>query len=434
MSTVAIPLDKTFSIKHAEDRLYMVLTLIILAAGVTLSHSLLGNDRIIFNLEMLFILLYTLEFRKFPPLLQLLKRRPLPTVFLLLWVVSMLVSVYKSPFINDGYAYELIGLSRTTDILTHVLFSLYVWSFLMQYNRSLQLLLFVIPLSALSIGLFMLVTAWQIENPRYLEPLWWSNPPFNSHARHTGYQVTAALSICVCWFIDSGSRYSKAWQLLFLTGLWTFIFWLGGRGGMVAVSTVCLIVIYLLYSRNQLQDTLRFIGIMLVCSLLGLLLAEALAVFYWNGLFSALSRTANAENLNWASSGRLNIWKKALQSVQQHPVFGMGPRGYLLMPHVTVTGQPHNAFVQFLVEWGVVGTVLFLGLWLQLFWQGCRKHIVMVKRLSRTSLMAGAVIVSLSVLGLVDGTYYYAQPSFYLALAFGIWLAPERQQRQSAVS
>lgn len=427
MTSAAIPLDSTLTLNRPEDRLYIALTLIVFAAGVLLSHSLLGNDRIIFNLEMLFVLLYTLEFRKFPALLQLLKKHPATCGLLLLWTISMLVSVYRSPFIDDGLAYEMIGLSRYTDILAHVLFSLYVWSFLTHYNRSLKLLLFTIPFSALCVGLFIFVTAWQIDNPEYLEPLWWSNPPFNSHARHTGYQVTAALSICICWFIGSENRSHKVWQLLMLTGLWTFIFWLGGRGGMLAVMTVCLILVCLLYSRHQTTEAIGFIKIMLACSLLGLVLAEVLAVFSWNGLISALARTTEAENLNGAASGRLNIWKKALQSVQQYPVFGMGPRGYLLMPHVTVTGQPHNAFVQFLVEWGVTGTALFLGLWLQLFRQGCRKHIAATKRLSQTPLLAGAVIVSLSVLGLVDGTYYYAQPSFYLALAFGIWLAPERQ-------
>ena len=54
-------------------------------------------------------------------------------------------------------------------------------------------------------------------------------------------------------------------------------------------------------------------------------------------------------------------------------------------------------------------------------------HIVHAGRdLDIAALSAGTMIVALTIHGLVDGTYYHPQPSFYLALGFAIWTLPRR--------
>jgi O-antigen ligase len=87
--------------------------------------------------------------------------------------------------------------------------------------------------------------------------------------------------------------------------------------------------------------------------------------------------------------------------------------------------QPHSALLQFLLEWGIVGTLLFSFVLLKGFIYGLRLHI-MNKSLSATpySIGAGSVIIALSIHGLFDGTYYHPQPSIFLAIAFAIWVSP----------
>lgn len=94
--------------------------------------------------------------------------------------------------------------------------------------------------------------------------------------------------------------------------------------------------------------------------------------------------------------------------------------------------QPHNVFMQFLVEWGVVGTGLFLYLLIRTFIKGFKLQVLNNPGTYNIfTISAGAVILSLSAHALVDGTYYHPQPSVYLAIAFAIWIVPWHQQREN---
>ncbi len=85
--------------------------------------------------------------------------------------------------------------------------------------------------------------------------------------------------------------------------------------------------------------------------------------------------------------------------------------------------------MQFLVEWGAIGALLFLGLLLYGFYAGFLEHVVRARgALDVAALSAGTIIVVLTVHGLVDGTYYHPQPSLYLALGFAIWTLPRRSE------
>ena len=128
--------------------------------------------------------------------------------------------------------------------------------------------------------------------------------------------------------------------------------------------------------------------------------------------------------------GRLVVWLEAWESVRDHLAFGLGPQGYLFMPNRSFGVQPHSALVQFVVEWGLVGAVLFLGLLAYGFCFGVIAHIAKAQEgLDPAALSAGSIIVALSILGLVDGTFYHPQPSLYLAIAFAVWTLPRREGR-----
>ncbi len=99
------------------------------------------------------------------------------------------------------------------------------------------------------------------------------------------------------------------------------------------------------------------------------------------------------------------------------------------MPNRVFGVQPHSLLVQFLVEWGLAGSLTFLELLLYGFWRGFLKHVVRARGgLDIASLCTGSMIVILNLHGLVDGTNNHPQPSLYLALAFAIWTLPRRAE------
>ena len=100
-------------------------------------------------------------------------------------------------------------------------------------------------------------------------------------------------------------------------------------------------------------------------------------------------------------------------------------------PYKEFAVQPYNILLEFLIEWGTIGAG-FLYLLIRAFIKGLKLHVLNNLDNSNTlALSAGAAIISFSLHSLVDGSYYHPQPSFYLAIAFTIWIIPWHRKDES---
>ncbi|MCS3749828.1 O-antigen ligase [Salinibacter ruber] len=62
-------------------------------------------------------------------------------------------------------------------------------------------------------------------------------------------------------------------------------------------------------------------------------------------------------------SKRLQLWRTSLEMAWAHPWLGAGPMHFAWPPYRFATaGSPHNAFLQWLAEWGVFSTGIMSGL------------------------------------------------------------------------
>ncbi len=71
----------------------------------------------------------------------------------------------------------------------------------------------------------------------------------------------------------------------------------------------------------------------------------------WTAFFAVLSHVASLSD-----SGRSALWSAALASIRSHPLLGMGPGQFALIPGVRAA-HPHNAWLQWAAEWGIPSTV-----------------------------------------------------------------------------
>ena len=183
-------------------------------------------------------------------------------------------------------------------------------------------------------------------------------------------------------------------------------------------GTLMLIIIYLVYVRH-----LKHLPLVLLTLTVAALLAENLSVFDWNGITQSVSRTIEADGMASITTGRTPIYSWVFESLEGHWLFGLGPQGFWHMPNRAYGVQTHNMLLQFLVEWGLLGAAIFMLLLLRAGASilGTLKNKNEVVSASFFSSLA--VLVSLSIHGLVSGTFYYSQPSFYLALCFAICLS-----------
>ena len=421
---------------HPVQRLvFGVLCGLVFATGLSTTGTVLWNASVISLYELVFVLVYVVLSRHMPQDAESGRTTKILLAAVALWMACITISFVASPY---DVAAVAVGRLRYLQTVSHVVFFIAVRDFFGRVRLPIAWLLIAIPASCFVVALMAAYLSIGVDghDPAISEQ-WFSDPPFNTHIRHSGYQVAAGVSVLTTFFISgSCTTPAKIPLLLVLIALCTFLIWMGGRASVLSVVVAFALLAVTLRVKGAPSRSLWLAFSLSVAA--GLVLSEWLAVFDWNGVVDLATRTAEAvaaEDLNQLGTGRFAVWLSSWESVREHLIFGLGPNGYWFMPNRIYGVQPHSFLVQFLVEWGLAGSLLFLGLLLYGFWRGFLAHVVRARGgLDIASLSAGTMIVALTVHGLVDGTYYHPQPSLYLALGFAVWTLPRRPGRASVVA
>lgn len=133
---------------------------------------------------------------------------------------------------------------------------------------------------------------------------------------------------------------------------WTLIFASNVRGTIVAMG-VASVGVGLLFRRHAKPW----------------LMAQAAGLFAGIGLYYLLFSTGGSPPVvekfseGGTYSKRLQLWRTSLEMAWAHPWLGAGPMHFAWPPYRFATaGSPHNAFLQWLSEWGVLSTGIMSGL------------------------------------------------------------------------
>lgn len=387
------------------------------------------NAILIMELEYVVIVLYLLILREFPPFFRIIKENRLVSVVLFLWLLSITFSFFSWPLEPLQESAEYYVQRRYFQTITHVLFFIFIWDYFNRYRPPLKWLIYTIAASSLFVvGCFL--KDW-MSNADLVGDIWTAQPPLNSNINHTGYQVEAAIAFFLSTVIFNATINLKSTiKILVWIILWAFLFWLGGRGAAISIVGAMFAVWIALYFKKL--NSKQFAFLMVFVLVIAIVFSEWLSVFPWNGILSRMLVAMQADSIKELSNGRIIIWEATWETIKDNIFFGLGPQGYRFMPNHYFGVQPHNIFLQFLIEWGVVGTGLFLYLLTRTFIKGFKLQVLNnLDTYNIFAISAGAVILSLSAHALIDGTYYHPQPSVYLAIAFAIWIVPWHRQREN---
>lgn len=125
---------------------------------------------------------------------------------------------------------------------------------------------------------------------------------------------------------------------------------------------------------------------------------------------------------------RLAIWQGTLKLIKNHPIFGAGLSGFQTLyaqykeaKHTEISLYPHNIFLNFWAETGILGLLAVLLLIFQYIRQGFNGIKKESSKLQITSYKIAllAVMVCILVYGLVDVPYFKND----LSILFWIWLS-----------
>ena len=139
----------------------------------------------------------------------------------------------------------------------------------------------------------------------------------------------------------------------------------GSRGGFVALMAMGGYVV-LRYTAVALRWRLSALA------LVGLVLVGTASDTYWRQMETILS---DSDYNHTEESGRLQIWRRGIGYMLEHPILGVGPNNFgaaegTLSPfaarqqfgHGVRWNAPHNSFVQVGAELGVPGLVFFVAI------------------------------------------------------------------------
>ena len=403
--------------KNFDNLIYILISAIIFVTA----GDFINDYKKLIVIKIIIILLIIFKINFIEELKKEIKTNEKLSVILILFTISITVSFIASPSKIYQFAYQWLRiryLDNITDIFLFISFYLYFKDRNINYNNLIKSIIFPgLIFSIFVIYAFISNKGLSNNNKEIL---------FFDGTRMVGMLVT----LLVTFYL--GSMHSllqkkNIQNIFFLTTFMTLAMLLQGRGTIVAIlSTYLFMSILLLFERKKFINEF-LIFIFSIC--LSILLAQI--------IFHILSLSDDfvlrEKKTFFYTFDRIELWKYGYIIFLESPYFGKGPGGFavaayndfyaqksygdMLIGHSFTHNHPHNFVIQFLVEWGVIGTLLIFILLITLSIKSL-KHFFIFK--DYHLLIPGVSIVGLTSHGLIDGTLFHATFTFYFVLFLSI--------------
>lgn len=426
MDKMMLPLFFTWDKDRAVSTLLLSISFSIAFCGL---GSLISSGIVVAFYEFLFIIFYLACYRNFPVLAYLKNKQLIVGCLLVFWLIVVLLSYAQLYLVSTPPLHIHMAFARLLATLLHVFFCLSVGCFIVQSRFDASRYFNAVLCSCVLLALLYLLTYWQQTLPS--AEAWFVSPPLAVHIRHIGSVVMVAAVIAFTYLFLVHKPLSQLCYLAASVITFSFLCWMGGRTSIVAVLLCLLTLLLYLLSLKRLK--VGNVVLVLIAIILAYWVSEWVGVFDWNGagrIIGSVNHQIVSDDVNSLASvnhqsfttGRTGIWEVALAAANQSPWLGMGPNGYLSLADRPYGAQPHNMFVQFIVEWGYLGALTFSVLLVFCAFYGLKQLFSSLQETFILSyLLAAIVICVLTLQGMTDGAYFHSQPVFYLCLAFAIF-------------
>ncbi len=230
--------------------------------------------------------------------------------------------------------------------------------------------------------------------------------------RHLGYFLAPAAAVMAVRYVmvQSGALVS----LGCFTAAAFYLIYSGSRGGSVAVvGGLIVVAAFCLWHKYRPNWPRVFVllGVTIALSML----SELVPALPWKPLFGrgvdAMSQTGT-EMLG----GRAAVWHHTIAAIKESPIFGHGPAllGQIPAYEGRAFRQPHNIGLQFVLYWGVVGTLIILAAVVAF----SRNALLALLRQPKQAILPFAVFTTMFIHSLVDGGLFYPYSTVLALIAF----------------
>lgn len=259
---------------------------------------------------------------------------------------------------------------------------------------------------ALFVLLFVLFVT-RIEDPATFD--WTFGLPAAGHVRHYGYYAAAMIGLAVGTMAVAGAR--ATWFAGFVVaGLgFGFALWTGSRGAAAAAIGAVLLGLLLVPALRRAKAWAGAVASLIV----------SLAIVAWLPAPAAhmgVARTVAATTGENIATGRTDLWGLVVEAILERPIFGYGEGQMSTVAPFFTMVHPHNALLQILLAWGIVGT-LCAAIPAALF---ARFAIREVRRAEGWLVSAFMGMLTLAIFAAFDGTLYHGLPLAIFAACAGM--------------
>jgi exopolysaccharide production protein ExoQ len=210
--------------------------------------------------------------------------------------------------------------------------------------------------------------------------------------------------------VDETDREVKAIDYAAITLLGGMTIWSGTRAAVVGFGAAMVILLLM-----RVHIKLKKAALLVFCALIAL--AGATLLIPYHSTDFMLYTFGDLQSVARATGGRDEIWSDAVDAILRAPLFGYGagasawvlPAG--TFPHL----QPHNAILEFLLCWGLVGTLP--ALWL-LAKATMGAHVI--AKQSRHVIPLLAMLDSLLVMSMFDGVFHFTQLMMLVMICYAL--------------
>lgn len=256
-----------------------------------------------------------------------------------------------------------------------------------------------------SAAYLILLVAFCLSIPNPESFRWVERIPSATNVRQIGNLVGLMAIVPVTLMLITISRKHLFFLFVLHTALLTFVMWTGTRGALVGYLAA--IIVAGCVCRYSLKNIVLWIVP------LSWVIATGISISIPNpapefGLIRVKQTISSADT----SSGRVQTWIATLEEIKKAPLLGYGS-GTFRHNMINVNGypynHPHNFFLQFVYDWGLIGGGLAIYL------VGALANVI-IRTTEGSAVMkylATAAFVGVTTIALIEGTLYHPLPMMF---------------------
>lgn len=343
---------------------------------------------------------------------------------IILFQISITISFIFSPLQIDHFSIETSGtryLFTTSNILLFCTFFLYFNS--NKINYSYLFYSIIVPGLIYSFYIFFI---W-IQNNEISS--FYENLLFFSNIRQIGLYLTFVTCFCLGYWVNDVKNIDEKTIIFCLLIFLTITIFLGGRGSFISI--ILSFIFFLIVLKIKKINIYKKIIFFSLCLFFAYFLKEIL--YFLGDLIAPKNKYDDAPfrlfriGVDSSVTDRLALWSYGLDIIKKYPIFGLGSNGFFIesINEKYATGypifhnyeQPHNFIIQFLVEWGFLGSLIIFFLIGNLLLKTLKN---IFKNKTKLFLIPMISFLGPTCHGLIDGNFYHPVPFFFIILSLSL--------------